>query len=247
MDRPLTDSSDREPAYEPMMSVGRARKLREWQDAIFESQQGAEDVSMSYLGLELKVPRQVHAPPPMSVLLGQAVLDEVRDTDRVLEMGTGSGVNAILAASKSSDVVAVDVNPFAVESARRNASLNGVAARIDVRESDLFQRVDGTFDLIVIDPPFRWFAPRDLRERSTTDQGYATMTAFFREVARYLNAGGRILVFFGTSGDSDYLHKLIGEAKLETDKLSSREIVKDGLKVEYFVYRLTLTVPSPAG
>jgi release factor glutamine methyltransferase len=233
-----------EEAYEPMMSSERARRIRAWQDAIFESQEQSEDVAMSYLGLELKVPRQVHPPTPTSDLLGRAVLDEVRETDRVLDMGTGSGVNAILAASRSSDVVAVDVNPFAVECARENAGLNGVSARIEVLESDLFQAVEGTFDLIVIDPPFRWFAPRDLRERGTTDENYATLTAFFREVRTYLNDDGRILVFFGTSGDSEYLHKLIGEAGFEAEKLAGRSFVKDGLEVEYYTYRLVSGQPG---
>jgi release factor glutamine methyltransferase len=70
-------------------------------------------------------------------------------------MGAGSGVNAILAASRSSEVVAVDVNPFAIETARQNAQRNGVSARVEVVESDVFRNVEGTFHLIVFDPPFR--------------------------------------------------------------------------------------------
>jgi release factor glutamine methyltransferase len=221
------------------MPAERAQKIREWQNAIFASEEHRQSVATSYLGLDLRVPHQVHAPAPMSVLLGEAVLDEVRETDRVLDMGTGSGVNAILAASKSSDVVAVDVNPFAVECARENAARNAVSERIDVRESDVFEKVDGTFDLIVIDPPFRWFAPRDIRERSTTDENYRAMTDFFRQVNDYLRDDGRILVFFGTSGDLDYLHRLIDEAGLERETLATRTLVKDGLDVEYFTYRLT--------
>jgi release factor glutamine methyltransferase len=46
-----------------------------------------------------------------SHLLGQAVLADVRESDRVLDIGTGSGDNAIVAASKANDVVAVDINP----------------------------------------------------------------------------------------------------------------------------------------
>ncbi|MGH3607044.1 MAG: methyltransferase, partial [Pseudonocardiaceae bacterium] len=42
--------------------------------------------------------------------------------------------------------------------ARDNALRNGVADRIEVRRSDVFSNVDGRFDLIVFDPPFRWFA-----------------------------------------------------------------------------------------
>jgi release factor glutamine methyltransferase len=224
--------------HEPMMPAERARKIREWQDTVFESEMArTEETRVEYLGLTLRIPPQVQPITGMSDLLGTAVTDEVRETDRVLDMGTGSGVNAILAAAKSSDVTAVDVNPHAVEAARENAEANGVAAR--VLESDLFDRVDGAFDLVVFDPPFPWGAPRDLRERNTTDEDYRTLTAFSREVQRYLSPGGRILLFFGTSGDADYLYKLIGEAGLDAEKLRIRNVEKDGLEVEYFTLQLT--------
>lgn len=235
----MSNSSNHESAYKPMMSEERARRIRDWQNAIFESQESAEDISMNYLGVELRVPHQVHSPAPMSELLGQAVLGEVRETDRVLDMGTGSGINAILAASKSSDVIAVDSNPFAVESATENAALNGASASIEVLQSDLFEKVKGTFDLIIFDPPFRWFSPRDIRESATTDENYKTLTAFFQRVGQYLNDDGRVLIFFGTSGDSDYLHKLIRDANFRIEKLSRWELVKDGLEVEYYAYKLT--------
>ena len=226
--------------HEPMMSAERATRIRAWQDAVFESQQArTEETTVEYLGLTLTIPPQVQPITGSSDLLGRAVAEEVRETDRVLDMGTGSGVNAILAASKSIDVVAVDVNPYAVEAARKNAAVNGVADRIDVLEGDLFVPVDGTFDLIVFDPPFRWFAPRDLREGNTTDENYGTLTAFFSEVPRYLAPDGRILLFFGTSGDSDYLHTLIRQASLDAEKLATRGLEKDGLDVEYFTHRLT--------
>jgi len=67
---------------------------------------------------------------------------------------------------------AVDINPHAVAAARENAARNGVADRVDVRESDVFSVVDGVFDLVVFGPPFRWFAPRDWLEVATTDANY---------------------------------------------------------------------------
>jgi release factor glutamine methyltransferase len=107
----------------------------------------------------------------MSDLLGRAVIDEVRPGERVLDMGTGSGVNAILAARAGGEVVGVDLNPAAVDAARANAERNGVAAVFAV--SDMFSAVEGDFDLAVIDPPFRWFAPRDMAEATIADEGYA--------------------------------------------------------------------------
>lgn len=214
--------------------------IRAWQDAVFESELArTDDTHAEYLGLTLVIPPEVQPITGMSDLLGEAVCDEVRETDRVLDMGTGSGVNAILAAAVSPDVVAVDNNPRAVEAALRNAEANGVASRIRVVEGDLFDGVDGAFDLVVFDPPFRWFAPRDLRERNTTDENYETLTAFFRDIGRYLSPAGRILVFFGTSGDAEYLHRLIRREGFDAEKLRSRRLEKNGLDVEYFTYRLT--------
>ena len=223
-----------------MMSAERARRIRAWQDEVFESERArSEEAMVEYLGLTLRIPPDVQPITGMSDLLGRAVVAEVRATDRVLDMGTGSGVNAILASSKATAVVAVDVNPHAVDAARANAALNGVADRIVVVEGDLFDAVDGRFDLVVFDPPFRWFPPRDLRERNTTDEDYQTLTAFFRQVPERLTEDGRILLFFGTSGDADFVDKLIRESEFFVEKLASRRLEKEGLEVEYFTYRLT--------
>ncbi|EQD63805.1 methyltransferase small, partial [mine drainage metagenome] len=164
----------------------------------------------------------------------------LRETDRVLDMGTGSGVNGIIATSKSRQVVAVDVNPIAVECAKQNAERNCVGERVEVRESDLFQNVSGRFDLILFDPPFRWFHPRDFYERATADENYETLTSFFQEVHSYLTESGRILLSFGTTGDIDYLHELVARAGLQTEEMRRVEGEKDGLAVAYIVYRFTM-------
>jgi hypothetical protein len=38
----------------------------------------------------------------------------------------------------------------------------------------VFEAVDGRFDLVIFDPPFRWFAPRDPLEAASTDENYRT-------------------------------------------------------------------------
>jgi len=105
-------------------------RIRSWHDAAYESLRSADEETVDYLGLSVHVPRGVFGPTGTSDLLGRVVLDEVRETDRVLDMGTGSGINALLAASRSTDVLAVDLNPAAVATAAANADRNGVADRI---------------------------------------------------------------------------------------------------------------------
>lgn len=71
-----------------------------------------------------------------------------------LDLGTGCGYQAFLAAAHSTAVVAADRNPRAVAMAAFNAALNGLDQVVCV-EGDLFAPVAGqTFDLIVSNPPF---------------------------------------------------------------------------------------------
>ncbi|MDQ4092022.1 MAG: methyltransferase [Actinomycetota bacterium] len=196
-DQPTEEGEVGPGSYRPLMSAERAERIRRWHTSAYrELSAGAGgDQMFSYLGRTLVVPPQVMPIGPMSHLLGEAVLSEVTEADRVLDMGTGSGVNAILAASRSVEVVAVDINPHALAAARDNAVGNGVADRIEVCHSDVFRNVDGAFDLIIFDPPFRWFAPRDLLEAATTDENYRAMTRFFRQSRRHLTDRGRMLIF----------------------------------------------------
>ncbi|MEU2459086.1 methyltransferase [[Kitasatospora] papulosa] len=71
-----------------------------------------------------------------------------------LDLGTGSGIQALHAASHAGRVTATDVNPRALEFTRLTLALSG-AAPADLREGSLFDPVGAeTFDLIVSNPPF---------------------------------------------------------------------------------------------
>ncbi len=78
----------------------------------------------------------------------------LQEHSRVLDLCTGSGVLAVLAATRTrSGVVAVDVSRRAVLATRINAKLNGVT--LDAVRGDLFDPVRGArFDLIVSNPPY---------------------------------------------------------------------------------------------
>jgi|SRR5579872_6585211 len=213
---------------------------RKWHDAGFVPISRRKDLSLSILGLKLDVPKEVYAPQPKAPqLLGRAVLKEVKESDRVLDVGTGSGINAILAASKSSNVTAIDINPIAIKSATYNAKLNGVGSRITFKKSDVFQNVRGKFDLIIFNPPFRWFRPRDLLEVSVADENFAALTSFFRNVKSHLADEGRILLFYGDTGDMRYLKFLIKKSGYKAHVLSRFYLWRYGRKWNYYAFKLT--------
>src|SRR5215212_4293855 len=73
---------------------------------------------------------------------------------RALDVGTGSGIHALLAASHAEHVVATDVNARALAFTELNAALNGVT-NVECRLGSLFEPVAGeTFDLIVCNAPY---------------------------------------------------------------------------------------------
>ncbi len=77
-----------------------------------------------------------------------------RRVGRALDVGTGNGIQALLAARHADTVVATDVNPRALAFARFNVALNG-AAGVELREGSFLEPVEGErFDLIVANPPY---------------------------------------------------------------------------------------------
>lgn len=108
-----------------------------------------------------------------------------------LDLCTGSGIHAILAAAHSERVLAVDINPRAVRCARFNARISG-ASGVHVVAGDLFGPVaeHERFDLITANPPF---VPSPVDEFTFRDGGRSGETVLRRIVAGlpvYLAPGG---------------------------------------------------------
>lgn len=71
---------------------------------------------------------------------------------RVLDIGTGTGIQAIVAAKKGLEVTASDIDPKALDCARENARLN----RVDIEfvQSDVFSNIKGKYNTIIFNPPY---------------------------------------------------------------------------------------------
>ena len=231
--------------YRPHVSDDRASFLREWHDDVSRELHDRTAADVEYLGLSLHVPAGVFPPTPTSDLLGSQVSATAAPDMRVIDMGCGAGANGLLAAREGAEVVAVDINPASVAAAAANADRNGLV--VECLVSDLFDQVAGDFDLVVIDPPFRWFAAADLLERAITDEGYETLSRFLAEVSGRLRPGGAVLLFFGSSGDVAHLDSLIERNRLSSETVAERTIPVRGEDTTYFVRRLSLRGAGSAG
>jgi methylase of polypeptide subunit release factors len=118
-----------------------------------------------------------------------AALTVRRRVERALDVGTGSGVEALLAARHATHVVGTDINPRALEYAALSARLNGV--ELDLRRGSLFEPVNGeSFDLVVANPPFVVSPDSDFVFRDSSLPGDSICREVVRGAARHLRAGG---------------------------------------------------------
>ncbi|MBN2325036.1 MAG: methyltransferase [Spirochaetes bacterium] len=131
--------------------------------------------------------------------------------ERVLDMGTGSGVLAVAAALRAETVVAIDIDPAAVRCAALNADINNVTDRIRVLKGDLFSPLgrNDRFDVILFNPPY--FEGRIKRpfDHALYDPDKRMLRRFFEEAGGHLASSGYIqMVYSSLAG----LHRFVALA-----------------------------------
>lgn len=114
-----------------------------------------------FWGLSFLVNADTLVPRPETETLVEAVLAETKRRAmppglRICDLGTGCGavIVALLREMPEASGVAADISQAALETARLNAELLGVADRITFREADFAEVLDGPFDIIVSNPPY---------------------------------------------------------------------------------------------
>ena len=121
-----------------------------------------------------------------------------RGRRRILDVGTGSGLVALMMAQRfeEAEVTAIDIEPGACQQARENVAASPFAGRISVVETALQSFEDGLYDAIVCNPPFYAGTIRSKTAARTMARSAETLpfADLFRHVARLLADGGEFSV-----------------------------------------------------
>jgi release factor glutamine methyltransferase len=166
-----------------------------------------------YHGMEFQTCEKVYEPAEDTFLLADNLI--VKQSDKVLEIGTGTGIIAIIASKKAENVTAIDINKYAVECAQKNAKIN--QTHIDVRLGDLFGPVkDEKFDLILFNTPY---LPTDEDEIVNDEldaawdggkDGRSVIDRFIKDLSAHINPRGHVqLVQSSLSNVEETIGKLM--------------------------------------
>ena len=158
---------------------------------------------ISELGRHVAVKESVMSPVAPSSRMFLNLIKEKKDLIRgknVLDLGTGTGILAIELARCGARVVAVDINPEAVENIKLNISLENSKVKdlIVVGISDLYENIyeitgrKQDFDYIFFNSPlFSSSDPKINDTNSFTDSGFQTLTRAIHELPKVLNKNGK--------------------------------------------------------
>ena len=191
----------------------------------------------SFFGYEFHVTQDVLIPRFDTETLVDAVLPHIKSGDRILDMCTGSGCIAITLfllsanAGKAVSVTASDISAAALDVARENAASLG--AQIRAVRSDLFERIEGTYDIITVNPPYietgvigtldpevRLFEPHLALDGS--DDGLTFYRRIIREAGNYLAPRGILALEIGFD-QSEAVEELM-RAESFTDVCTVRDL-----------------------
>ncbi len=130
----------------------------------------------------------VYEPREDSFLLQKYV--KIYAKGKVLDLGSGSGIQALAALQYTKDVLASDIDEETVSGLKKKG--------IKAVKSDLFENIKDRFDLIMFNPPYLPTIEKEDKELSKAisggKKGYELIERFFKEAKSHLIDKGKILI-----------------------------------------------------
>jgi len=167
----------------------------------------------------------VYLPREDSYLLQKHIEKSCKKNSSVLDMGTGSGIQAIAASKSAKKVVACDINHEAIKYAKEEA-MNQNIKNIKFIESDLFSNIPNQkFDLIAFNPPY---LPEEKNVENIAlfsgKRGTKTTTRFIDDAAEFLADDGIILITGSSLAKKSIIDEAINKNLLNYELLETQHV-----------------------
>ena len=195
-----------------------------------------EKAPIDFCGLSLSLHPDVYEPSDDSELMVEAARKFA--FGKVLDLGCATGVFGIASAKKKevSSVVCADLNPAAVELAKKNANANGVGKKVSFAHTDLFSAFSPSsskpaekFDTIGFNPPYLPTTPAE-RVHGTLNlafdgglSGRKITDKFLAGFEKHLAPGGVLILLQSSLSGIEKSIAILEKKGFEVEKLPSKK------------------------
>jgi release factor glutamine methyltransferase len=180
------------------------------------------------------VNENVYEPAEDTFLIAEKM--KISEDDIVLDMGTGCGILAVLAAKKAKSVLAVDISPYAIKCASNNAIINRVNERIEFRQGDLFTPIDlnESFSIILFNSPYLPSDPNEGKrwiEKAWAGgpKGRRIIDKFIVDAPDFLMAGGRIQLIQSSLSDVNRTIEMFNKLDLRPRRVADVKVAFESI------------------
>ncbi|MFQ5406572.1 MAG: HemK2/MTQ2 family protein methyltransferase [Candidatus Micrarchaeia archaeon] len=183
-----------------------------------------------FKNVEVETPQNVYEPLEDSMLLARLV--EKHATGRVLDLGCGSGLQAVIAAKlpQVKSVLAVDLNNDAVACSKKNAEKNGVSNKTKFKKSDLFSNVGKErFETIIFNPPYLPTTEDEQLQKEINlafdggPDGRKAINKFLLEFDEFLAPKGVVLMVQSSLADEQKTLDFLGKKGFKAQKMEEEK------------------------
>ncbi len=194
-----------------------------------------------YEDLRIEANDSVYAPAEDSYLAAEFIgeyLNRIRkDKLSIIDVGTGTGILGLSAARsmKVDSAILSDINPDAVELARKNYESNRdmINAKCSFVTANLFSGIRGGFDMVIFNAPYLkregarkgeswWDGGRD---------GIEVSLRFLKESMRHLNPGASVFLVYSSLGNEERLVKAIKDLGFRVAESKGKHFFFEDIKV----------------
>lgn len=202
--------------------------LSAWRNKIRVKQMGKLFFQINNIELDLTIFDDIYSPLEDSYLIAKNIPKDIKGK-KVLDIGCGSGVLSIISAMYGADVTAVDINEHALKNTEQNAEKYKI--KLKLIESDLFDKVEGKFDLILLNPPYvpsdedDKYLSKGIRYATTSGMFGHNLTAkFLRQFKKHLNKNGKVLLVISSHNNIKNKLEKAGWKEIDSDSFFFEKI-----------------------
>ncbi|WP_046743958.1 methyltransferase [Kordia zhangzhouensis] len=187
----------------------------------------SKERTFTYEDITVEISSEVF--PPHFTISTKILLNYIKPLNllgkKVLELGCGSGIISLYAASKGANVTATDINQIAIRALKEASKKNEIPVKVVY--SNLFENIsEETFDYVIINPPYYPKTPQNDKERAWfCGEDFEYFKNLFAQLSNHLAINTWMIL--SEDCEIEHIKQLASNEQLHMELIFEKSVVKE--------------------